>query len=122
MKNCRLPIADFRLPNGECDGFDVRQKARPGMRLRSGNQSAMGNRQSAIGRGFTLVELLVVIGIIVLLVGILLPVVHGVRKSAYAAASGQQIARLNAAIQAYYGDHKAYPGPLSNDQIITGAT
>ena len=87
---------------------------------RNGLQSAIGNRRSAIRRGFTLVELLVVIGIIVLLVGILLPVVNGVRKSAYTAASAQQISRLTSAIEAYYGDHRAYPGPLSNEQVISG--
>ena len=90
------------------------------MRRDAGHQFRIRNPKAAVG--FTLVELLVVIGIIVLLVGILLPVVHGVRKSAYAAASGQQIARLTAAIEAYYGDHKAYPGPLSNDQIISGGS
>ena len=75
-------------------------------------------RGSRLYSGFTLVELLVVIGIIVLLVGILLPVVNGVRKSAYAAASAQQINRLMSAIENYNSDYRAYPGPLSNDQVI----
>jgi type II secretory pathway pseudopilin PulG len=83
------------------------------MRRRTGFRSAIG---------FTLVELLVVIGIIVLLIGILLPVVRGIKQSAYAASSGQQIARLTSAIESYYSDHRAYPGPFSNDQIITGGS
>lgn len=90
------------------------------MQQRNRIQSAMRNPKSAIG--FTLVELLVVIGIIVLLIGILLPVVAGVRKSAYAAASAQQISRLTAGIEAYYGEHNAYPGPLSHNQIVLGAS
>jgi prepilin-type N-terminal cleavage/methylation domain-containing protein len=81
-------------------------------------QSAIHNPKSAMRPGFTLVELLVVIGIIVLLVGILMPVVRGVRISAFAADSRQQILRLTSAIEAYKADYGAYPGPLSNDQII----
>jgi type II secretory pathway pseudopilin PulG len=61
----------------------------------------------------------VVIGIIVLLVGILLPVVNGVRKQAYGAASANQVLRITSAMEAYNGDHRAYPGPFSNDQINT---
>src|SRR6187200_2999400 len=87
------------------------------MERRIGVQSAIRDRKSAMA-GFTLVELLVVIGIIVLLVGILLPVVSGIKKSAYGAASAQQIQRLTSAIEAYSADHRAYPGPLSNDQIV----
>jgi len=86
-------------------------------RQRTDFQSAIRDPRSAIG--FTLVELLVVIGIIVLLVGILLPVVNGVRKHAYNAASQNQISRITAAMEAYNGDHRAYPGPFSNDQINT---
>jgi prepilin-type N-terminal cleavage/methylation domain-containing protein len=83
-------------------------------------QSAIRDPRPAIRRGgFTLVELLVVIGIIVLLVGILLPVVNGVRRSAWNAAAQQQVSRLTSAIEAYNQEFGAYPGPLSNDQVIT---
>ena len=89
-------------------------------------QSAIRNSRSAMRAmrrrcGFTLVELLVVIGIIILLVGILLPVVNGARRAAWNAASAQQISRLTAAIEAYSQDFRAYPGPLSDEQIIKGA-
>lgn len=70
----------------------------------------MRNQRSA----FTLVELLVVIGIIVLLIGILIPVVGRVRLSAQEADSRQQIAGLSAAIERYYNDFKAYPGVFDN--------
>ena len=44
-------------------------------------ERVIGNRRSASRRGFTLVEMLTVIGIIILLVSILLPVVGSVRQS-----------------------------------------
>ena len=73
----------------------------------------MRNQRSA----FTLVELLVVIGIIVLLVGLLIPVVSKVRLSAQEADSKQQISGLSAAIERYFNDFKAYPGPIANDLL-----
>jgi prepilin-type N-terminal cleavage/methylation domain-containing protein len=72
----------------------------------------------ACRRGFTLVELLVVIGIIVMLIGILLPVVRSVQIAGYNTSSAQQIQRIMAAIQAYKQDHRADPGPYSNNEII----
>ena len=71
---------------------------------------------------FTLVELLVVIGIIVVLMGILLPVIGRVRKQAQAANTRNQIAQLSSLIQAYHGDFKAYPGPIPNTQLRGAGT
>ena len=42
-----------------------------------------------------------------------------VRSAAYATDSAQQILRLTSAIENYKTDYGAYPGPLSNDQVIT---
>ena len=75
-------------------------------------------RRNAPRRGFTLIELLVVIGIIVLLVSILVPVVSSVRKRAFATTTQAQMQRLATAIQAYYHDFNAYPGPLPNSQLM----
>jgi prepilin-type N-terminal cleavage/methylation domain-containing protein len=75
--------------------------------------------------GFTLVELLVVIGIIVILVSILVPVVGRVKSLSQATATQAQIASIAAACERYYADFKAYPGPISNLQLQTptnGAT
>ena len=72
-------------------------------------------------RGFTLTELLVVIGIIALLIGILLPVIATVKTKAYAADSQNFVNQLKAAVESYYQDHRAYPGPLANDQIRNAA-
>lgn len=72
---------------------------------------------------FTLIELLVVIGIITLLVALLIPMAARVRGSVQITNTQAQLASLGAAIEQYYGDYRAYPGPLGNDQIRkTGAT
>jgi prepilin-type N-terminal cleavage/methylation domain-containing protein len=68
-------------------------------------------------RAFTLTELLIVIGIMGVLIGILIPVVSGVRTRASEANSRNNLQVLSAAIDAYQRDFDAYPGPLSNEQI-----
>jgi prepilin-type N-terminal cleavage/methylation domain-containing protein len=69
------------------------------------------------GAGFTLIELLVVMLIIGVLVAITIPVVGKMRIRAKEADTKNFIAQLSAAIQNYYNDHRAYPGPLSNDEV-----
>ncbi|HEV7301514.1 MAG TPA: type II secretion system protein [Tepidisphaeraceae bacterium] len=69
------------------------------------------------GRGFSLVELLVVIGIIGVLIAILVPTVSRVRASANAANSQQVLSTLASAIERYHADFRAYPGVFSNDTI-----
>jgi prepilin-type N-terminal cleavage/methylation domain-containing protein len=80
-------------------------------------ESKIQNPKSKIRRGFTLTEILVAIGIIVLLVGITLRVVSKVRISAQRADVQQQLSSIAAAIERYHTDFRGYPGPLSNDQI-----
>ena len=70
-------------------------------------------------KAFTLLEMLVVIGIITLLAAILIPVVSQVRMRAFVAQTQGEMSRIMAACQAYYSDFKAYPGPLANNMIIT---
>src|SRR5580704_241934 len=79
----------------------------------------MNPRQHSYPRqqGFTLVELLVVIGIIVILIAILLPVVSKVRTEAYSANTLNTIQQLSSACERYYQDFGAYPGPISNDDL-----
>jgi len=68
-------------------------------------------------RAFTLIELLIVIGIIVVLVGILIPVAGKVREAVNTANTRQMIQRIEAGINAYYSDFGAYPGPIANAQV-----
>ena len=65
-----------------------------------------------------MVELVVVIGIIVLLIGILMPVIVGVRKRGYDARSRSLMSKISAAAHAYYGDWHAYPGIFSDADIL----
>src|SRR6185436_7680543 len=51
---------------------------------------------------------------------ILLPVVSAVRTKGHVADTQAMLARIAAGIEAYYGDHKAYPDPLHNGQIYDG--
>lgn len=66
---------------------------------------------------FTMTELLVVIGIIIILVGILLPVVSKIRYATYTADTENEINQIANACNQYYSTFNAYPGPLSNDYI-----
>jgi prepilin-type N-terminal cleavage/methylation domain-containing protein len=65
-------------------------------------------------RGFTLVELLVVIGIIALLIGILIPVVSRVRQAAYGANTRSLLQKISAACSSYQLTFNAYPGIMPN--------
>src|SRR5438105_929600 len=67
--------------------------------------------------GFTITELLVVIGIIVILMGILFPVITKIRLAARTADTQNEISQLSNACNSYYTTFHAYPGPLSNDYI-----
>ena len=71
----------------------------------------MGVRRS-IREGFTLVELLVVIGIIAILIGILLPVVRRARQSAQTTQCLSNIRQINQGVLAYVTDHRSRMFPF----------
>lgn len=59
--------------------------------------------------GFTLVELMTVIAIIVLLVGILIPALHSARTQAKQTATGALLSSLDRGCELFRGDLKRYP-------------
>ncbi|MDB5323875.1 MAG: signal peptide protein [Phycisphaerales bacterium] len=66
---------------------------------------------------FTMIELLVVIGIIVVLIGLLIPVITKVKTTANTANVTNQMHRISAAIGNYFNDFQAYPGALGNREF-----
>lgn len=62
-------------------------------------------------RGFTLVELLIVIAIIVVLMAIILPVYNGAREKARQSRCMANLHNIAMAIRMYRMDEGAYPGP-----------
>ena len=72
---------------------------------------------SAARRGFTLVEILVVIGILALLAAVLLPAINMARRSAYRTAEASALQSIATALDQYQSDHGDYP---RFDQSNTG--
>lgn len=69
----------------------------------------MNSRKPLARKAFTLVELLVVIGIIAILAGLLLPAVNHMRRSAQITGQKADFATISTALEAYRADFGDYP-------------
>ncbi len=74
-------------------------------------------RPSCFRRGFSLVELLVVVAIIALLVGILIPVLESVRNSAKSTATTALMTDIANAGASFTTDNRRQPGVWSQDDL-----
>lgn len=61
------------------------------------------------GTGFTLIEMLVVIGIIGLLMGLLFPAIQALKNAANRARAEQDLASFDTAIKGYFSEYGKYP-------------
>jgi len=76
-------------------------------------KSEIANHKSA----FTIVELMVVVLIIALLISLLIPAIGKVRERARATETANFISQLQAAIESYQQEYRAYPGPIADDML-----
>jgi type II secretion system protein G len=77
---------------------------------------------SASERGFTLVELMVVVAIIALLAAIIIPNYVHARAQAAVSQSESNLKEIATALELYYTDHQTYPPSGSVTPAIFGGT
>lgn len=92
-----------------------------GLTVQRFNGSTWQSHSSFSSRGFTLIELVVVFGLIIVLTGLVLSTVGYARKQAARARAETEIAAISAACENYKADYAVYVrGPAA--AMIVGST
>jgi len=88
--------------------------------MRRGGRQVAGDGSSILsGSGFTVVELLVVIGVLSLLMGVLLPALSQARRAARAVIGGQRQREVVLAVSLYASDHHGrYPESVATAAML----
>ncbi len=86
---------------------------------RGGRQSVAAKSSISNARGFTLVELLVVIGVLSLLLGVLVPALNQARRAARCVVGGQRQREVVLAASLYAADHQGrYPESVATAAML----
>ena len=71
-------------------------------------------------KGFTLVELIIVLAVIAIILGVVIPAIRGMQEEANLTRSEQELHTLETAVMSYFRHNAAYPAGITTD--LTGAS